>query len=266
MHLIINFINGKLSEKNLTLSRNCNGNENCPSQIPARIRISFCNTYADRFSAVIDPIRESVYALYLYLIGSIFFGLGGYFIESDIIFLLILLILLVFSGDKIKKFSLRDLATLAILTAISVGGRYLFTPIPSVQPSSYIIIMSGLLYSYPGGLVVGILTGVLSNLLMGVGPYMIWQIFLWALMGFIAGFLPKNRKFLTAGYGLFWGYLFGWIMNMKYYTISDTPFNLGTIMVAVGSSFFPYDTFHALTNFALLVFVPYALVVKLKKT
>ena len=149
--------------------------------------------------------------------------------------------------------------------AISVGGRAIFSAIPSVQPSSYIIIITALLYGSEMGFIAGILTAVLSNLLLGFGPFVIYQMLGWGLMGFFAGFL-KNRNFIIiAVYGFVWGFFYGWITNFWYIlSVRAVPLNWTSIIAGAAFSF-NLDLAHAICNFALLMVLPVNIIRKLKK-
>lgn len=179
----------------------------------------------------------------------------GFFIAG------ILIIISVLYSKSFKRFSLRDIVILAILTAISSVGRYMFSMIPSVQPSSFIIITAGLLFGPVGGFAVGICTALLSNLVLGMGPWVMWQMLCWGLMGLIAGYLKNAHFVLIAIYGFVWGFLFGFIMNLWYVADGFVPFTV------VGfTSSLPMDFSHAATNFILLLLIPIsALKKRLKK-
>lgn len=173
----------------------------------------------------------------------------------------VLIIISVIYSKSFKNFILRDIVILAILTAISSVGRYMFSMIPSVQPSSFIIITAGLLFGPAGGFAVGIGTALLSNILLGMGPYIFWQMFCWGLMGLIAGYLKNLHFVLVAIYGFVWGFLFGFIMNFWAVAAGIVP--LTVIGFAASLSM---DFSHAVTNFVLLLFIPVSMLKKrLKK-
>lgn len=181
------------------------------------------------------------------------------FVENFIISILIViigLIICVLHYFERKKIVVEKVVLISLLSAISSVGRIIFSGIPSVQPSSFIIMMSGVAFGKEIGLMTGIITAISSNLILGQGPWTPWQMFLWGSMGFIAGLLKKqlmHNKFLFVIYGFLWGFIFGWVMNLWFIAgyMSDISFKV--FIVACISSFY-FDLAHALANVILLVY------------
>lgn len=144
---------------------------------------------------------------------------------------------------------------IAILSAISSIGRILFSSIPSVQPSSFIIIITGAVFGEEMGFMVGSITALASNLILGQGPWTIWQMFSWGMMGLVSGLLSsaiKNHKVFSIIYGFVWGLVFGWIMNLWMLTTgSMSGINLAYVILIYIRSF-PMDLAHGITNAVLL--------------
>ncbi len=78
---------------------------------------------------------------------------------------------------------------ISMLSAIGAIGRVPFAAIPSVQPTSFVIIMSGLSFGGNTGFMVGSTAALVSNMLLGQGPWTPWQMFAWGMMGFTAPYL-----------------------------------------------------------------------------
>ncbi len=155
-----------------------------------------------------------------------------------------------------KEISAEKMVLLAILTAISSAGRILFVSLPSVNPSSFIVIMSAMVFGPSFGFMTGALTALVSNMLLGHGPWTLWQMLLWGLMGFIAGMARKPlhaHLWIRVAYGFIWGFLFGWGMNL-YYVISGyiTETGFKAFLVASSASFI-FDLLHAFTNLLLIL-------------
>jgi energy-coupling factor transport system substrate-specific component len=139
----------------------------------------------------------------------------------------------------------------ALLASLSSVGRFAFAAIPSVQPASFIIIMTGVLLGPGAGLVCGVITGFLSNLLLGMlWPYAAWHMLLWGVMGLLAGLLGRLPFWLHATLGFAWGFVFGWVMNLMWYTMG-APFSLPVFILACVSSA-AFDLAHALANLLLI--------------
>lgn len=194
---------------------------------------------------------------------KVYFILGWFlmvfFIENIIISILTVifgLIICVLQYFENKKIVVDKLVLISLLSAISSVGRIIFSGIPSVQPSSFIIMMSGVAFGKEIGLMTGIITAISSNLILGQGPWTPWQMFLWGSMGFTTGLLKKilmYNKFLFVIYGFLWGFMFGWIMNLWYITGYMYDISFKVFIVACIASFH-FDLAHALSNVVLLIF------------
>jgi len=179
-------------------------------------------------------------------------------LSFGMVILLFVLFLLRFEARRVDP---RELVLLAVLAAIAAVGRIPFASIPSVQPTTFVIMMAGLVFGAESGFMIGAVAALASNMLLGQGPWTPWQMAAWGLVGFTAGVL-RNTKWLNwiwgrVLFGVFWGYLFGWIMNiwgLLSFIQSGTPLNIKTIVTYfAGSALF--DTMHAVSNvFFLLLF------------
>lgn len=163
-------------------------------------------------------------------------------------------LLLGLSAWRSKEFlrlGVRGLCATAILTALASVGRALLAGIPSLQPASFIIMVCGATLGGGAGLFCGMLTAVLSNLLIGmIGPYTVWQMALWGIMGLCAPRPMNAGAMVRVIYGAAWGFLFGWVMNLWYPLAGFVPLNAASFLAACISSF-TFDLAHALTNAAL---------------
>ena len=186
---------------------------------------------------------------------------------DQIVILMFLVLLFVLQSRNLRKFTLTDLTVIAVLTAASSLGRALMQGIPSVQPSSFIIITVGMLLGPAAGYITGIFTVLISSLFCGYGTYVWWQMLGWGVMGLLAGYLPKKNLIsiiLAAAYGVVWGYIYGWITNLWWLFSSHTPINWTTIAAGNIGSLWP-DTMHAVTNGVLLILLPYKRVLGIYK-
>ncbi|MBG9580271.1 membrane protein, partial [Bacillus thuringiensis] len=90
--------------------------------------------------------------------------------------------------------------------------------LPSVQPTSFVIIVSAIVFGSETGFMIGATAAIVSNIFLGQGPWTPWQMFSWGMIGFIAGLLRNTflmkKLWGRLLYGLFVGFLFGWIMNL----------------------------------------------------
>lgn len=145
------------------------------------------------------------------------------------------------------------LTLIAVFAALAIIGRYAFTFIPNVQPVTAIIIICGVLLGSGAAIILSLLVTFLSNMILGMGIWTVWQIISWALIGFIAGMIGKYVKnihiFYLILFGVFSGYLYGFIISLMTYQVTGKfwPYYLLGL---------PFDTYHAIGNgvFILLLY------------
>ena len=65
---------------------------------------------------------------------------------------------------------------------------------------------------------------------------------------------PRPDRFLYAGFGAFWGFAFGWIVNLWHWLTFVYPLSLQTYAATVAASFW-FDFLHATTNAAFFVLI-----------
>ncbi|OQB51296.1 MAG: hypothetical protein BWX97_02304 [Firmicutes bacterium ADurb.Bin146] len=197
---------------------------------------------------------------YFFIISFVLIATSIAFSFSSMALALILailgILLMGFNVFERKEVSAEKIVLLAILTAVSSAGRILFASVPSVNPSSFIVIMSAMVFGPSFGFMTGALTTLVSNMLLGHGPWTLWQMLLWGFMGFVAGIIKKplqEHLWFRLGYGFIWGFLFGWGMNL-YYVLSGyiTETGFKAFLIASSASLI-FDVFHAVTNLLLIL-------------
>lgn len=122
--------------------------------------------------------------------------------------------------------------------------------IPNVQPTTVIIIISAFILNPMGALTVATLSSLLSNMVLGMGVWTIWQIISWGLIGLISSFVGKyHHKIplpILSLYAGFCGMLYGFtisipmskvIGNFWVYYLTGVPFDL---IHAIGNVLFFY--------------------------
>jgi len=175
--------------------------------------------------------------------------------------LILLAVVLFLFRFETRKVEPRELVLLAVLASIAAVGRIPFASLPSVQPTTFVIMMSGFVFGAESGFVIGAVAALASNMIMGQGPWTPWQMVAWGLVGLTAGLLRNTffmkRRWGQIVFGILWGYLFGWIMNLWGFIALTQSGGSQTwkafIVYMIGSATF--DTFHAISNvFFLAVF------------
>ncbi|GAB3052650.1 ECF transporter S component [Virgibacillus ainsalahensis] len=151
---------------------------------------------------------------------------------------------------------------LALLAALAVVGRFALGFLPNVQPVTAIIIISGLFLGPLAAVMLALLTTFLSNILLGMGIWTIWQVISWAIIGLISGCIGKTWKriplLVIVIYGIFSGYLYGFIVSLTTYQVTGKflPYYLAGL---------PFDTSHAIGNAIFIVLLYPAISYFLKK-
>ncbi|MDR3290921.1 MAG: ECF transporter S component [Methanobrevibacter sp.] len=157
-----------------------------------------------------------------------------------------------------NKMPVETVVLIAALVAIASIGRIAFASIASIQLASFIIIMAGIIFGWRIGLIVGLLTPVVTDLMgMGLGSWTVFQIIGWGLMGLSAGFLAqiliKNDiiGYISRGvFGFAWGFVYGWISNISmFFFMPDMDLSS---FIGICITGFSFDLTHALTNLIAL--------------
>lgn len=154
--------------------------------------------------------------LTLYVGVTIFDDRRFYFISVLIILQTMLPFVLVFESRKPQA---REIITIAVLCAIAVAGRSAFFMLPQFKPVIAIVIISGVAFGGEAGFLVGSMTGFLSNIFFGQGPWTPWQMFAFGIIGFLAGILfckgmlGRSPLQLAVFGGLSTFIIYGGIMN-----------------------------------------------------
>ena len=163
--------------------------------------------------------------------------------------LVILAIIAFFFEFEAAAVGSKEIALVAMLGAVSAVLRVPFAAIPGVQPCTYLIICTGYVFGPVAGFMVGAITALVSNFFLGQGPWTPYQMLAWGLVGVTATYLRRfnmNTKWLVI-FGIAWGYVFGWIMNIFFWASFVYPLTLRTFIVAQLSSVW-FDSFHAVGN------------------
>lgn len=175
--------------------------------------------------------------------------------------IIVLSLLAFYWGFESSIISNRELGVIAVLATIAALGRVPFAIIPGVQPTTFIVLVSGFVFGPRAGFMVGATAALVSNFFLGQGPWTPIQMLAWGLAGTSAGllgsFAPHTGR---AGLGMFsfiWGYAFGWLMNLWFWACFVQPLTWTSFLAAYAASF-PFDTLHALGNAAFcLIFGPH---------
>ena len=163
-----------------------------------------------------------------------------------------------------------EILLLAILAAVAAVGRVPFAAIPSVQPTTFVIMMTGIVFGGESGFIVGAVAALASNMFLGQGPYTPWQMFAWGLLGLLSGVFfrfPRFRKLpLMCLAGAVYGFLFGWIMDTWFVLAGFGGSQEGYLAAYAASTLFNLN--HSVANvvFLILFYKPFYRVLERVKT
>ncbi|WP_088042318.1 ECF transporter S component [Bacillus sp. EAC] len=204
--------------------------------------------------------RLFLLVIVILLVGVLAFStaiLDDHYILLSLTFLVIAMVPF-FLRLEIRNIETRELVLIAVLAAVAAIGRVPFAPLPSVQPTSFVIIVSAVVFGSETGFLIGAIAALVSNIFLGQGPWTPWQMFCWGMIGATAGWLRNTwwmkKRLGLLSFGFIWGFLFGWIMNIWFLISLPDALSWSLIALAYIKSFY-FDLAHAVCNvFFLAVF------------
>jgi energy-coupling factor transport system substrate-specific component len=126
---------------------------------------------------------------------------------------MLLLLITFFGRFEETAVSSKEVALIGILGAIIAASRIPFAAIPNVQPCTFLIMAVGLVFGPLAGFMVGGTTAIISNLFLGMGPWTIWQMAGWGLVGFVSGLIGKKKKEMSVAKMAILCFALGWMYN-----------------------------------------------------
>jgi len=176
-------------------------------------------------------------------------------------FILVLLIIgVIFAEFEESSITSKEVALIGILAAITAASRIPFAALPSIQPCTFLIIMTGLVFGVLAGAMVGSLTALVSNFFFGQGPWTAWQMLGWSMVGIVAGYVGRKYPNFGAKEIILLGIVLGEAYNLlldfsswiTFYRAEPSLF-LPTFIAGV-----PFGILHIVGNiiFAIILGVP----------
>ena len=148
--------------------------------------------------------------------------------------------------------SARVLALVATLAALAALGRIAFAPLPSVKPTTDIVLLTGYVLGGAPGFAVGAVAALASNLFFGQGPWTPWQMAGWGGAGLFGAALALlggrdlGRLALALACAAA-GLAFGALMNLSLWVTYSGDHTLAKLGAVFATSL-PFDVAHALGN------------------
>ncbi len=166
------------------------------------------------------------------------------------------------------KTTSREMVVIAVMTAISVVGRLIFAPLPGFKPVTAIVIITAIAFGKEAGFMTGSLSAVVSNMFYGQGPWTPFQMFVWGIIGYIAGIIffkkEKINRALLICVGIMGGVVFSLLMDI-WTTISfDGELLLSRYLAYIISSL-PFMAIYAVSNVIFLLVLTKPILQKLER-
>lgn len=190
-----------------------------------------------------------------------------YFISMLIIIYTMLPFFMVFEGRKPQA---REIVIIAVLSAIAVAGRTAFFMLPQFKPVVAIVIIAGVCFGAESGFLVGAVSGFVSNFFFGQGPWTVWQMFAFGIIGFLAGILfkrnllRKKRLQLCIFGGVSTFLIYGGIVDMGSMMISTGRFNISVLLTYYISGLW-FNLIHSSATIFFLFFISETMIEKLER-
>lgn len=169
--------------------------------------------------------------------------------------LVTLMALVVFScGFERRKTGTRRLILVAVMTALSVTGRFIFGAIPGFKPITAVVVITAVYLGGEAGFLTGALSAIISNFYFGQGPWTPFQMLSWGLLGLFAGLLnrPLRRsRILLSIYGIFAGAVYSMVMDVWTVLWYNGGFNSSLYTAALVTAL-PHTLSYAISNVIFL--------------
>jgi len=161
-------------------------------------------------------------------------------------------VILLIAAGVMSRFERTDIpiAVLTQILALAVIGRWLFVAIPNVQPSTALLMLTALYFGFTSAAMLALFVPILSGLLLGLGPFVLFQFVGWLLVVLVVILLKpllRRSRWLLAGVGLLSGFLYGWTANLSFAEVIGADF----IKLLVLS--LPFDAAHGIGNAVFLI-------------
>lgn len=160
-----------------------------------------------------------------------------------------------------KKLPLSTFLPVVVMVAIGSIGRIIFGFIPNVQPVTVIVVLMGLCYNPESGFLTGALSALVSNMVMGQGPWTLWQMFAWGMIGLIAGLCGKIKPlrsiYFAVPFSALSAFLFSIITDAWTVMTLGDGMTFGSALSVFGAGLL-FNIPHAVFNAVLcaLIFIP----------
>ena len=156
-----------------------------------------------------------------------------------------------------KKVRTRRLVIVAVMTALSILGRFIFAVLPAFKPITAIVIVTAIWMGPECGFMVGTLTALISNFYFGQVPWTPFHMLAWGFIGLTAGLLSKPLKksmVLLAIFGALSGVFYSCFMDIWTVLFYEEGF-VWTLYKAALITAIPYIISYAVSTVVFLLLI-----------
>ena len=168
-----------------------------------------------------------------------------YFISTGILLLTFVPFLLIFEGKSPK---IRELVLIAVLVSIAVASRSAFFMVPQFKPVLAIVIISAIALGGEVGFLIGSMTAFVSNFFFGQGPWTVWQMFAFGLIGLLSGIFFK----------------YGGILNFSSMIMATGEISFARYVTFLATGF-PFDIIHTGSTILFLYVLYKPMITKIER-
>lgn len=174
----------------------------------------------------------------------------------------VIIILGYFLCFELKKPSVQRIMPIVILVALGSVGRIVFAFIPQVQPTTVIVIIAGAALGPADGFMTGALCALVSNVIMGQGPWTPFQMIAWGIVGALAGLISKMKYGATLPVMTVYSAIAAFMYSILVDVYTVTTFWEGMTVnyaLTIFSAGMVFNVSHMIGNviFMLILFVPF---------
>lgn len=168
-----------------------------------------------------------------------------------------LLFFWLFEREKPKT---EDILPVVVICCGASLGRLIFSLIPQVQPVTSLVIIMGSVYGARKGYVTGAMCALISNMFLGQGPWTLFQMAAWGIVGMLAGLIGKisinNKKvkrIIFCVYSFFAGFIFSIITDLSTISYLGGALSVKSV-IAVFATGIAFNVSHAIGNVIFMIF------------
>ena len=200
------------------------------------------------------------------------FGDRLYLIAS-VVLIILAIALFAFSYER-RKPSTKDVVLISVMISLAVVGRLVFFMVPQFKPCAAIVIITGIMLGKQAGFLSGVMTAFISDLFFGMGPWTLWQMIGFGLIGLISAIIFNQEriekmggfaKLILCTYGFLITFvLYGLIMDTAtVFMVTDKP--KLSVFVATYSAGIIFNMIHGISTFIFLYLMANPLSKKIKR-